>query len=203
MPIILTTKNSLPLSVKNYINKNNIDKSYIIGGKGIISDSIKQSLKNSTRISGSDRYSTNIAILKEFKYETPESLCIATSNDYPDALTGSVLASKTNSPIILLGKSVNDCTKTYVTNALKSVKNIKIFGGEGVVSTNSLKEAKGEITTSKNNTSKISASTKPLDINHVNKDTAYFKEHGDVIASIDCDHIEVGDSIKLKTSIQK
>ncbi|NFP92631.1 cell wall-binding repeat-containing protein [Clostridium sporogenes] len=135
IPIILTQKNELPKNVKKFLNLNIYDKSYIVGSDGVISNSVYNSLKNPKRLYGADRYKTNIAIINEFKNELSlDKLYVATGRNYPDALTGSVLAGKTNSPILLVeGDTVNSSTLLFVKNNYSNINNVITLGSEGVV----------------------------------------------------------------------
>ncbi len=102
MPIILTPSDKLTSDTMEFLNKNSYDKSYVLGGSAVVSDNIKNSLKNSTRLSGDDRYKTNVAILNHFKQDLNlKDVYIASGNGYADALSGSALASKNKSPIII------------------------------------------------------------------------------------------------------
>lgn len=58
---------------------------------------------------------------------------MATGEDFPDALSGSALAPKTSSPIVLTDKVVNDNTKVYMSKILSTTSVIKMLGGDGVV----------------------------------------------------------------------
>nr|WP_307897398.1 cell wall-binding repeat-containing protein [Clostridium botulinum] len=103
MPILLTPSDKLTNDTMEFLKKNSYDKSYVLGGPATVSDYIKNSLKNPTRLSGMDRFQTNIAILDHFREEINLDEVYITSGDgYADALSGSVLASKNKSPIILI-----------------------------------------------------------------------------------------------------
>ncbi|MBV1822219.1 cell wall-binding repeat-containing protein, partial [Bacteroidales bacterium MSK.15.36] len=66
IPIILTKANELPKETKEYIEKVNANKTYIIGGQASVSDSIENSILGSKRIYGKDRFETNVAVAKAF-----------------------------------------------------------------------------------------------------------------------------------------
>ncbi|KUO77809.1 MAG: hypothetical protein APF81_26660 [Desulfosporosinus sp. BRH_c37] len=57
---------------------------------------------------------------------------MATGNNFPDALTGSVYAAKNQAPIILVGQKLADDEMSYLKN--KKMSGATIFGGEVVVS---------------------------------------------------------------------
>lgn len=134
MPILLTPSDKLTSDTMEFLNKNSYDKSYVVGGSAVVSDNIKNSLKNPTRLSGDDRYKTNVAILNHFKQDLNlKDVYIASGNGYADALSGSALASKNKSPIILMNESVNKSTQDFVNENKSNFKNVTIFGGEGAV----------------------------------------------------------------------
>ncbi|MFA6808733.1 MAG: cell wall-binding repeat-containing protein, partial [Eubacteriales bacterium] len=57
--------------------------------------------------------------------------CVATGNNFPDALAGSVYAANNNSPIILVDETISEETKEYLKT--RKMTGGTIFGGEGVV----------------------------------------------------------------------
>lgn len=92
-PILFTEKDKLNEETKNTINTWNISYIFIVGGTGVISDSVEKELKamgkNVLRIAGSDRYETSLKIADNFKeYMNPEYITIATGSNFPDALAG-------------------------------------------------------------------------------------------------------------------
>ncbi|MFL0195407.1 cell wall-binding repeat-containing protein [Clostridium sp. WILCCON 0269] len=108
MPILLTTSDNLPDSVKNFINNNNISKYYVVGGTSAISDSSINALNNCKRLSGDDRYGTNSAIINEFSDSIHfTNTYLANGEGFADALSGSAAAAITSSPIILVNGSSN------------------------------------------------------------------------------------------------
>lgn len=118
MPIILTLPNTLPESAANYVKNNKITKTYIIGEKDVVSNSIANSFPNSERIwnssyvyNGSSRYDTNIAVLNKFRNDLNLSnIYLASGENFPDALAGSALAAKNSSAIVLVNGSLEAFT---------------------------------------------------------------------------------------------
>ncbi|KLU64324.1 N-acetylmuramoyl-L-alanine amidase LytC precursor [Desulfosporosinus acididurans] len=132
MPILLTTKDTLPDSVKTYLK--GIQSTYVVGGTGVISDAVYSQLPSPTRLSGEDRYDTNISVLKAFAGQLDFSTCyISTGENYADALAGSVLASITNSPVILVSNPVEQSTLDYMGSIAGSINKEVVFGGTVVV----------------------------------------------------------------------
>lgn len=85
--------------------KEHLDKKgqiYILGGTGVVPDSFVTALKelgypetSIHRVSGNDRYETALEIAKQMEHEGTE-FYLATGDNFPDALSASVLAAMTN-----------------------------------------------------------------------------------------------------------
>ncbi|KPU44786.1 N-acetylmuramoyl-L-alanine amidase LytC precursor [Oxobacter pfennigii] len=86
------------------------------------------------RLYGSDRYGTAAAISRK-GWDKSDNIILASGEDYPDALTGVVLAGLYDAPVLLTGKdSLNN-------EALKEIERLKakkiyIIGGPGAISEN-------------------------------------------------------------------
>jgi len=91
--------------------------------------------KTSSRYEGPNRYSTATAIANKLKHDKFNNVVIAYGYDFPDALSGSVLASKVNAPILLVGNSVGNSSETlnFIKNNVSKSGTIYLLGGEGVV----------------------------------------------------------------------
>lgn len=137
MPILLTEREFVPDTIKGYLTKNNalITESYVVGGIGVISDSVKNILKNPTRLAGNNRYDTNIAVLNQFQSDLSMSnVYISTGQNFPDALACSVLVPITKSPLLLIDNSVAISTKVYIDKNISSIGSVTAVGGTGAVS---------------------------------------------------------------------
>ncbi|HBM74479.1 MAG TPA: hypothetical protein DD429_02850 [Clostridiaceae bacterium] len=139
MPIVLSSKDVLSDDAKSYIKDNKVAKAFVIGGTGVVSDKVMQQLPLPERVAGIDRFATNIAVLNRFAADLSfNKAYIATGNDFPDALAGSALASKTASPIILVDKALTAFMSDYINSKLPIIEEIGILGGEGAVSSSIL-----------------------------------------------------------------
>lgn len=131
-PIILT-QNDISQATKNTIAGLAPSTVYIIGGTGVVSTATENYLKTKyhvVRLGGSDRYETSKLVYNKFKDSNVDSIFLASSNDFPDALSGSYLAYKNNSMILL----VNSYKYTMYKDALSSkVKRFYPLGGSAVV----------------------------------------------------------------------
>ncbi|WP_010676957.1 S8 family serine peptidase [Bacillus timonensis] len=138
-PILLTGKSSLPEEVRDYIQQHRIEKATIIGGKLSVSDDIEDELKELgimqiERISGLNRYATSIAIVNKYHNILSGPIFIASGESFVDALPGAPLATKTNSPILLVHKDrvsneIKDMLKGY-----QQMPHLSFLGGYSVIS---------------------------------------------------------------------
>ncbi|MBA2877220.1 SpoIID/LytB domain protein [Anoxybacillus kamchatkensis] len=99
-PILLTRRDILPRETRETIaDKNTI---IIVGGEGSVSAKVASMLidKNVIRIGGKDRYEVAANILRMLN-PSSGSAFLASGTSLADALTGSVLAAKQNSPLLL------------------------------------------------------------------------------------------------------
>ena len=139
-------KGTIDANTKAYLTKHKatIKKAYVIGGTGAVSDDVKSQIDKtlgitSTRIKGSTRYETCLAVLNysEFKsFVNGTELCVTTGEKFPDALAGGVLAAMTKSPVMLVnGKqskfTLTDTQKTFLKS--RSTTSMTILGGAGAI----------------------------------------------------------------------
>ncbi|WP_421381529.1 cell wall-binding repeat-containing protein [Bacillus salacetis] len=143
IPILLAGKEHLPESTMAYILNNHIKRVTIVGGINAVSVDIEHQLKAAKvigveRISGTDRFDTSVEIAKRYQQDFPEgsSLFFASGRSFVDALAGSTLAAKQNSPIVLLEEKKIPSPVSQWLNDTKMNKDlsIKILGGYNVIS---------------------------------------------------------------------
>ncbi|MBV4421618.1 cell wall-binding repeat-containing protein [Clostridium tyrobutyricum] len=140
-PILLTPKNSVTNSVKSYINSHKSDstKVYVIGGSGVIPESILSSVPNPMRIFGQNRYETNVSVMEFFKTELKfQNVYIAkgdgpNGNEFADALSASELAARTSSPVVLTNNTLNNYTKEFIKSNLTKDTSVVSIGGQASV----------------------------------------------------------------------
>jgi len=117
--------------------KDTLEKIYIIGGTGVISEDAETNLgayvDKPERVWGHSRYETCINVNTRFADVLDgETLCLACGFNYPDALAGSVLAAKERAPLLLVDRSLSEEQKTFIRGRAPS--RVFIFGGTGAVS---------------------------------------------------------------------
>ena len=139
IPIILIT-NTLPDSVANYFNTQKPAHVIVVGGEAVVPTSLlsDKGISIETRLGGVDRYDTSAKIYDYSKddYTSPD-IFIASGEDFPDAMVGTVVASKNKSPL-LITRSQSIPTPVYsilVTRGDPSSGSVVyILGGTTVVS---------------------------------------------------------------------
>ncbi|WP_270180812.1 cell wall-binding repeat-containing protein [Alkalihalobacillus sp. CinArs1] len=134
-PILLTGRPSastLPKATEDAIqNKQDL---LLVGGKGVISEEIENNLGQTTnRLAGKNRYSTSKAIIDHFQEDEVERGYVATGRNFADALTGSMLAAKSQAPLILADQKFETDAKSIIE--LINLRYLTYLGGAKVNST--------------------------------------------------------------------
>ena len=144
MPIILSDSSILPIETEKYLKDRSIKNIYMVGGEAVLNNSVKDKINEVTkidvkRLSGKDRYDTNLVVLKEFesllKYN---KVYLAKGGkeigDFADSLVGAALAAKNNSPLILVNTEMKAETMEYLQKQIKNIENIVTIGGNAAIS---------------------------------------------------------------------
>lgn len=128
-PMLLTNQYEVD-NTAEYI-KNSIEPNgtvYILGQTSAVPESLEQKLQgiNIKRIGGSDRFETNLLILKEARVHG-EELIVCSGLNFPDAVS----ASAANSPILLADDKLSVSQKNY----LSTIDPLKVYfiGGDKAV----------------------------------------------------------------------
>lgn len=102
----------------------------------ILSTSVFASSNDINRIYGANRYETSINIANNFSSETVQNVIVASGNNFPDALAGSVLSKQLNAPILLVNQSLNGSQDSinYIKNHLDKNGIVYVLGGPASVS---------------------------------------------------------------------
>ena len=87
------------------------------------------------RLSGQDRFQTAKAISEKLNTGTVNDVIITSGNNFPDALSASVLAKKLNAPILLVDSKVQGSSEAfdYISQHLSKTGTVHIIGGTGVI----------------------------------------------------------------------
>ncbi|HBW34085.1 S8 family serine peptidase [Desulfosporosinus sp. BICA1-9] len=101
-PILLTDNDdSVPLETLNALNTLWVTDTLVVGGSAVVSSAALEQLPGPVRLAGVDRYATNQMVIDAFP-SAGKLITVASGEDFPDALTGSVLATVNNSILYLI-----------------------------------------------------------------------------------------------------
>lgn len=127
IPILLTRKDNLPEETKKAITEKT--QTFVVGGMGVIEQSVLDELPSPKRFGGANRYETSKAVIKGLPLGIKKGF-IATGKNFPDALAGSQLAALNNSPILLVEEQ--NVPEIYL-DILGNYKAFSILGSTAVV----------------------------------------------------------------------
>lgn len=135
IPIIIQMGTKLSQGTSDYLKSSGKTTVNLIGGVGIISAEIENTLKSTgyalERIAGKNRVDTSVLINQKFAM-SGDSLVIGNAYSFIDALAGSVLAAKNNSSILLLDSDPKEMPISYL-DTVKQPKTLFYLGGPLVV----------------------------------------------------------------------
>jgi putative cell wall-binding protein len=139
MPILLTYPDKIPQGVTAYLHNlpSPIEQTYVIGGTSVINENVAKSLTNTLRIGGTDRYDTNKLVIGAFSLTfSAEKDVIYLANGgnahLVDSLTGSMLAAKDGTAILLTPEQMPDTTRQFLKDMFP-LKGMVAFGGDSLV----------------------------------------------------------------------
>lgn len=143
-PILFIGKNGeLNSTVAEFIRERGVKKATIIGGTGAIGAAAEGNIKacgveNVERIYGKDRYATCLEILRKYDgWMYAKTLCIATGENFPDALAGGAFSVNLGAKLLLVdNKSLSEAQIEYIADIAneRGWNMMYVFGGSGVVS---------------------------------------------------------------------
>jgi len=118
MPILLTEPRGLPAVISKAIKATGARSAVIVGGTSAVSPAVAVAAgtvtSEVTRLGGSDRWESARVINATATANglSMERFVVSTGENFPDALTGGVLAARCNAPLILTGRdSIADATR--------------------------------------------------------------------------------------------
>lgn len=131
IPILLTETKAIPSETDSTLKRYAVSQTEVIGGEGVVSPLTFKSLPSPTRLAGNDRYATAATVLQAYPPEG-RFVFLATGENFPDALTGGVVAALNNSRIVLVPTQGPSGKEQEVLQAW-SGRRALIFGGNSVV----------------------------------------------------------------------
>lgn len=131
MPILLTDADILPVETDTVLCQFFVSETTVAGGEGVVIPDTFNDLPNPTRVSGNDRYATAAAVLQA---NPPQGslLFLATGENFPDALTGGVLAALDTTDIVLVPVTGPSPDEVSVIQTWHD-QNTYVLGGSSVV----------------------------------------------------------------------
>lgn len=144
-PILVVNKDGINRNTRNYAKE--FGKSYVIGGEATVGTQVIKDLRNTnpTRIAGTDRFDTNVEIIKTFYGNSPkimaEGLAIASGkNQYlVDAQTAGAFAAEKKAAVLLTDmKLTKDQEKLLDDGVLSKIKT-NVYQVGGIVSSDAMK----------------------------------------------------------------
>lgn len=135
-PILISSNTRLSDENISVLRNSSVSNVYFIGGPNVLSGSVISQVEKAismnlsqNRIYGADRIDTNTKVIEKFYLDKFSQKAFLTRSDAPiDAITVSVFAQKSDSPIILVGKSVSQYQKQVLNNRSASLV-YKVGGG--------------------------------------------------------------------------
>lgn len=124
MPILLAEKDSVAADVATYLAGKTV---YAVGGTGVLSDAV---VGTATRLSGADRYATNVAVLKAFTLDYSKVfVAVGEDANSVDALGGAAFAALGNNPIVLVNNALTAEASALLAGKVKGDTKVYTLGG--------------------------------------------------------------------------
>ncbi|MGD8193038.1 cell wall-binding repeat-containing protein [Herbiconiux sp. P18] len=145
-PILLTTADTLPASVKAEIQRLSPERIVIVGGPATVSAAVATQLKalapTVTRLGGADRFEASRAVADSAFPDGAERVVLATGLNYPDALSAGAAIDGAGPVILIDGAAtkLDAATKALITKL--GATEIVIAGGPASVSAGIESDAK-------------------------------------------------------------
>ncbi len=140
MPILLTRKDALAGPAAAYLARHSaeVTSAVVVGGPAVVSQPVVDMLGETldvTWLYGADRYQTNLATLKRYWPETTMTPYVATSENFPDAITAGALAGHSGQPLLMCGRTyLPATTRQWVMENSARIPNFTMVGSDAVLS---------------------------------------------------------------------
>lgn len=124
--------NSLPAATSAALTALNINNTIVMGSTAVISNSVINQLPEVTSVAGSNRYDTAAEAIRRLNLPA-DSVFVATGENFPDALAGSVLAAKQGASLILVRSNLIPSATQSIINE-KGILHYVILGSDAAIS---------------------------------------------------------------------
>jgi putative cell wall-binding protein len=140
-PILLMGNDSLSPYTSVELSRLNVKNAFIVGGKGVISQSVEDAVKSRgikvTRLGGSDRYETSIEVAK--KLGNANQIAVVNGDNFYDGISMAPIAALKGMPIVLTTRdNIPDSTAKFL-NGKKKADAVYVIGGQTQISDDILK----------------------------------------------------------------
>ncbi|AFM42966.1 RCC1 domain-containing protein, alpha-tubulin suppressor [Desulfosporosinus acidiphilus SJ4] len=91
----------------------------------------------SSRLAGQDQYQTSVVVAEAYNNSTCDNVILASGNDFPDALSASILSKKLQAPILLVGTTATASNEdfNYISAHVANTGTVYIIGGTSIIGT--------------------------------------------------------------------
>lgn len=137
-PVLPTPAAGMPDSINSELRLLSVTQTTIAGGQGVVPPAVLGSLPAGTRLAGGDRYGTAAAILQAYP-PSGQTVYLATGENFPDALSGGILAALQGADIMLVPPGGPTSAERAMLKSWQG-KKIVALGGSGVISDAVLQE---------------------------------------------------------------
>lgn len=136
-PLLLSQPAQLPTAVSDELKRLKPARIYVLGGTAVVSSGVQTALSRiapTTRLAGSDRYTTGRAIIKA-TFPAATHAIIATGRTFPDALAATGAAGSRHAPVVLVDGALSALSGATLDQLDQlGVTDVSIAGGPGAVS---------------------------------------------------------------------
>lgn len=136
-PILLVQKNVIPIETRTVLTELGINSTIVVGGAGVISETVVGQLPEAVRVAGANRYETAsaMAMLGWLSGMPMETSFMVSGLNFPDAVSVGPAAGILGSPILLTDPLVlSPEPRGTLTSLFETVEMVNIIGGTGAVS---------------------------------------------------------------------
>lgn len=135
LPVLVVGKDSIPSSVKAFIDDRKINKAYIVGGEDVISSTVASQFQSSERIFGKDGYQRNAVILKQFEGSFDfDVLYMAPGSNPQYSMAGAGLAVNENAPMVFVNNNFSSISRSFIETKASMIEHVAAFGDETMIS---------------------------------------------------------------------
>jgi len=178
-PLLLNEKDRLHQDTRTKLES--YKYALAVGGTAVISEEVLEEIEEktgieATRIGGENRYQTSLKLATHFS--PGNSLFAATGSDFPDAITGGVLAARQNAGIIMVDDPLPDEVANYFQE--HPSEEVSLLGGEAAISNDIKKELDVMIASSETAPDESDQHAKPENAYHnyqITNGTLYGLDH--------------------------